>query len=103
MTPEEYKTAVEPYAAALRMIRDAVEEIFGPSANLESAEAVLLRGPEPHHDAEAVIAGLQRVRDKLEGRRPPEPCAICGGVHDNDALTDICTTCETRINEEGSP
>ena len=30
-------------------------------------------------------------------------CAICGGRHDNDALTDICTSCEARINEEGSP
>lgn len=30
-------------------------------------------------------------------------CAICGGKHDNDALTDICKGCEARINEEGSP
>lgn len=30
-------------------------------------------------------------------------CEICGGRHDNDVLTDICTSCEARINEEGSP
>lgn len=34
---------------------------------------------------------------------PKEKCAICEGRHDNDLLTDICTDCETRINEEGSP
>jgi hypothetical protein len=43
------------------------------------------------------------VRDKMEGRRPPDPCAICGGVHDNDGLTDICCVCEQRIADEGSP
>jgi len=30
-------------------------------------------------------------------------CEICSGPHDNDVLTDICTSCEARINEEGSP
>ncbi|MER9524037.1 hypothetical protein NKI96_10675 [Mesorhizobium sp. M0292] len=58
-----YADTVAPYAAALRMIREAVEELFGPAANLESEEAVLLRGPEPHHDAEAIIAALQNVAD----------------------------------------
>ncbi|WP_202902064.1 hypothetical protein [Sinorhizobium meliloti] len=43
------------------MIREAVETIFGPAANLESEEAELLRGPEPHHTAEAIIAALQNV------------------------------------------
>jgi hypothetical protein len=103
MTPEDYRSAVEPYAAALRMIRDATGELFGPVASLESEEATLLRGPEPQHEAEAIIAALQRVRDKMEGRRPPDPCAICGGVHDNDGLTDICCACEQRIADEGSP
>lgn len=32
-----------------------------------------------------------------------EKCAICEGEHDNDLLADICTSCETRIHEEGSP
>lgn len=57
---------VEPYAAAIRMVREAVEELFGPVASLESPDAVLLRGPEPHHDAEAIIGALQRVKFKLD-------------------------------------
>lgn len=61
-----YLEAVEPYATAIRMVREAVGELFGPVANLESEEAVLLRGPAPHHDAEAIIAALQRVKNKME-------------------------------------
>lgn len=57
-----YAQNVEPYAAALRMIREAVEELFGPLANMESEEAVLLRGPEPVHEAEAIVEALHRVR-----------------------------------------
>ena len=34
---------------------------------------------------------------------PHSKCAICEAPHDNDVLTDICTSCEARINEEGSP
>lgn len=60
-----YAETVAPYAAALRMVRDAIEELFGPTASLESEEAVLLRGPEPHHDAEALITALQRIRSAL--------------------------------------
>ncbi|WMT88234.1 hypothetical protein NO932_06395 [Pelagibacterium sp. 26DY04] len=57
---------VAPYSAALRMIRDAVGELFGPVSDLESEEAVLLRGPEPHHEAEAIIAGMQRVAKRMD-------------------------------------
>lgn len=64
-----YSEVVEPYAASLRMIRDAIGELFGPLANLESEEAVLLRGPEPHHDAEAIIAALQRVKEFVHSHR----------------------------------
>jgi hypothetical protein len=52
--------------ASLRMIRDAIGELFGPVASIESEEAVLLRGPEMHHEAEAVIAALQRVAASRE-------------------------------------
>ncbi|TIW05739.1 MAG: hypothetical protein E5V74_01755 [Mesorhizobium sp.] len=55
-----------PYAGALRMVREAIEELFGPMADMESEEAVLLRGPEPHHDAEAIIAALQRVQRAVQ-------------------------------------
>lgn len=44
--------------AALRMVRDAIGELFGPRASIESEEAVLLRGPEYHHEAEAIIEAL---------------------------------------------
>lgn len=44
--------------AALRMVRDAVGELFGPRASIEGEEAVLLRGPEYHHEAEAIIEAL---------------------------------------------
>jgi hypothetical protein len=50
---------------AIRMVRDAVEQLFGPVASLPSEEGVLRRGPEYHHDADAIIAGLQRVHDQL--------------------------------------
>ena len=73
----DYRNAVEPYAASLRMIRDAIEELFGPYANLESEEATLLRGPEPHHEAEAIIASLQNVGrtmfDLIEGNATTAP------------------------------
>lgn len=60
-----YAEYVAPYAAAIAMIREAIDELFGPVANLESPEAVLLRGPEPHHDAEAIISALQRINETL--------------------------------------
>ena len=46
---------------ALRMIRDAIEEL-GPVGVLPSEEAVLLLyGPEPVHEAEALIGGIRKV------------------------------------------
>ncbi len=58
---------IDPYGlAALAMIREAVEELFGPVASLESEEATMqLRGPELRHEAEAIIAALQRVAARL--------------------------------------
>jgi hypothetical protein len=43
--------------AALRMIRDAIEEI-GPIGAVPSEESIL---PEPHHEAEAIIKGIQAI------------------------------------------
>ena len=39
----------------------------------------------------------------VEDDTDAEKCGICGEKHDNDLLTDICQSCEARINEEGSP
>lgn len=57
MQTEERKQAW----ASLNMIADAVEELFGPIASMESDEASLLRGPEFHHRAAGIIEALQRV------------------------------------------
>lgn len=57
----DYAKAVEPYVSALRMIRQQIEDTFGPIANLESEEAVLLRGPEPTHEAEAICLALRNA------------------------------------------
>lgn len=50
---------------------------------------------------------LDDLSARLSRMQPTEKagmkCAICGGIHDNDALTDICTDCEARINTDGSP
>lgn len=57
MQTEERKQA----RASLNMIADAVEELFGPIASMESDEASLLRGPQFHHRAAGIIEALQRV------------------------------------------
>jgi len=69
--PDEDQQTIKPDQAAIRMIREAIEELFGPVASLESEGAVLLRSyPEaPASDAEAIVAALQRVADHLnEGK-----------------------------------
>jgi hypothetical protein len=48
--------------ASLQMVGDAIEELFGPIASLESEEGTLHRGPEYHHRAEGIIEALQRIR-----------------------------------------
>jgi hypothetical protein len=42
-----------------------VEKLFGPLASLPSEEGVLRKGPQYHHEADAIIAGLQRVCGRL--------------------------------------
>jgi hypothetical protein len=47
--------------AALRMIREAVETL-GPPGIVPSGEAVLaLYGPEPVHEAEAIVEALRKL------------------------------------------
>lgn len=60
---ENWREAVKPYVYAQHMVREAIGELFGPIASLEGPDAVLLRGPEPQHEAEAVIEALKRVAD----------------------------------------
>lgn len=64
MRSEDYRRVVEPGHSDLRMIREAIGELFGPLASLESEEAVLLRGPELTHEAEAIIDALKRLKER---------------------------------------
>jgi hypothetical protein len=51
----------ENWSAALRMIREAVETL-GPPGILPSRDAVLLlHGPEPVHEATAIVEALQKL------------------------------------------
>jgi hypothetical protein len=47
--------------AALRQIREAVEELFGPAADLQSFEVT---GPDYADEAVAIVEALQRVAAK---------------------------------------
>jgi hypothetical protein len=51
------------------MVGEAIEELFGPVADLESEEGTLWRGPELHHRAEALIEALRKVAEQVEDRR----------------------------------
>ena len=60
---DDYQRTVEPFWSSLRMIREQIEDTFGPAANLESEEATLLRksGPGPISEAEAICKALRNV------------------------------------------
>jgi hypothetical protein len=47
--------------AALRMIREAIETLGPPSALSPGERVVALYGPEPVHEAEAIVVALQRI------------------------------------------
>ena len=54
---------------ALRMIREVVETL-GPVGTMRSEEAVLATfGPEPIHEAQAIIEGIQAIAAKSETSR----------------------------------
>lgn len=54
---------------ALRMVREAVETL-GPPEAMRSEEAVLATlGPEPIHEAQAIIEGIQAIAAKSEAPR----------------------------------
>ena len=57
---------------ALHMIRDAMGELFGPMTSLGDPDAV----PSYDREAEAIIAGLQRIADRLALN---EAAAVVGG------------------------
>jgi hypothetical protein len=67
---EELDSALENYRnawQALRMIREAVE-MLGPPGILASEEAVLtLYGPEPVHEAQAIVEALTKMLARPAG------------------------------------
>jgi hypothetical protein len=61
VTDELRRQEIEGFRAALRMIRETIEE-HGPPGILPSEEAVLqLYGPEPVHEAEALCRAIERI------------------------------------------
>lgn len=94
---QSYAQIVEPYTAAQRMIRDAIQELFGSVASLESEDATLLRGPEPHHEAEAQIDALMRVRDHIGagGQAVAELHGPFGWLNGHRALAEDSWTLES--------
>jgi hypothetical protein len=58
---ETRRETQESWSAALRMIRETVETL-GPPGVLPSQDAVLaLYGPEPVHEATAIVEALQKL------------------------------------------
>jgi hypothetical protein len=59
--PASYSDAVEPYDAALRMVHEAIEELFGPLANMPADEALVT----PAERGQAMVEALRRLSEKL--------------------------------------
>lgn len=80
-----YRDNMQNAWAALAMVREAVEE-FGPAASLEGPDAVLLRGPEPVHEAEAIVAALARLLAQADAARRTEREAIVAAARERADL-----------------
>ena len=72
---DRYEALLENYRnawAGLRMIREAVETL-GPPGVLPSGEAVMsLYGPEPIHEAQAIVDALASILGDLGSCGPPQ-------------------------------
>jgi hypothetical protein len=67
MTDEHWRENMQNAWAALRMIRETIETL-GPPGALASRDGVLmLYGPEPVHEAQAIVDALTKLL------RPSEP------------------------------
>ncbi len=64
----QYKKGMEDAAHALSDVRRFVEAKWMSVANLPSEEAVLFDGPEPKHEANAIINALNRVAEFYENQ-----------------------------------
>ena len=52
---------------ALTLIRDAIEELAPVGAMRSSEAAMGAHGPEPHHEAEEMIRGIQAIVAERSG------------------------------------
>ena len=82
---DRYETLLENYRnawAGLRMVREAIEEL-GPVGILPSPEAVIVRyGPEPIHEAQAIVDALASILGPPAGKLTPQSQAMDnGGSH----------------------
>ena len=93
---DRIETVMQSHRAAIRMVRECIEELFGSVASLESEDAVLLRGPEPYHDAEAIIAALQRVASQL----PSRPITL--GTSEVDGTCRTCSFFDGNLVHPGA-
>jgi hypothetical protein len=79
---DRYEALLENYRnawAGLRMIREAVEEL-GPVGVLPSQEAVIGRyGPEPVHEAQAIVDALTSILTASAGKSSPQSPAMDNG------------------------
>ena len=80
---DRYEALLENYRnawAGLRMIRDALEEL-GPVGVLPSQEAVISRyGPEPIHEAQAIVDALAGVLGTPAAKAAPQSPALDSGL-----------------------
>jgi hypothetical protein len=66
MTREfEDEQTLTPYVVALRTVREAIEELFGSMANIDSDEADSLRGPGHKLRPETIFAPHQSVSTRI--------------------------------------
>ena len=80
---DRYEALLENYRnawAGLRMIREAIEEL-GPVGTLPSPEAVIGKyGPEPIHEAQAIVDALASILGPPAGKSVPQSAALDSGL-----------------------
>lgn len=86
------------YEAAFPTRREALDDLLSVTTHHPNSPHRRIYRDAPHGYYSTGV----RYRE-VEIKAGEKLCAICSGKHDNDALTDICTDCEQRINDEGSP
>jgi hypothetical protein len=85
MADDRYEALLENYRNAwtgLHMIREAIEEL-GPVGVLPSPEAVIVKyGPEPIHEAQAIVDALATILGAPAGEAVPQsPAMDIGSSH----------------------